>query len=358
MNTKQESIRNIGSYNFARGIGIIFVLVAHTYSLFVAEKSSSNILFSHAGEVFGGGVMMMFFIISGLGFYKRRPARCIKTQSRMLLRPYYIVAVAVLISKLGLAFIRQRSFWKHGGELLLTYLFGLNVAGGGTIAGFPVESIGIFWFIWALFGGWIIYNQISQVSSEKVKNGLVCICVIFGYLLTIFSKVYPFCIHTMLLAVGGIDVGMRIRKNKILESRWPAGLWIILLFSAFISLAWGNVSIVLGQWKLGPLDVCGSFAIGILLVKFFSWIDTKNIHTKAVEQIEKIGFYSIWVVCIHAYEKVIFPWYTLGNRFDPLISIVICLIGRSCVIYFIYCLVRKSKQYIMVNRRRRKNYEK
>ena len=74
-------------------------------------------------------------MISGYGFYKRKPRKCFVIQRKLLLLPYCIVAAAVIISKFLLAVVRHRSFMENGGEFILTYLLGLNAEGGGTLWG-------------------------------------------------------------------------------------------------------------------------------------------------------------------------------------------------------------------------------
>ena len=71
--------------------------------------------------------MAAFFMISGYGFYKRKPHKCFAIQRKLLLLPYCIVAAAVIISKFLLAVVRQRSFMENGGEFVLTYLLGRRV---------------------------------------------------------------------------------------------------------------------------------------------------------------------------------------------------------------------------------------
>ena len=112
-------------------------------------------------------------------------ARCLKVQAKLLLRPYFVVAAAVILTKIALAIVRQRPFSLHGGEYVPTYLFGLNAEGGGWILGVPVESVSILWFVLALFGGWILYNEISQLGSQALRLVCVLCCVVIGYLMTL-----------------------------------------------------------------------------------------------------------------------------------------------------------------------------
>ena len=45
---------------------------------------------------------------------------------------------------------------ENGGEFVLTYLLGLNAEGGGTLWGDSGGNLSVFfWFVLALFGGWL-----------------------------------------------------------------------------------------------------------------------------------------------------------------------------------------------------------
>lgn len=356
MESTRRKSGDLGYFNLARGLGMLFVVAGHSMGLFMVPSDGTPTLFSGAGRVFGGGVMAMFFLISGFGFYKRKPKKCLSIQAKMLLRPYCVVAAAILLTKLGLAVIERRSFWKHGGELILTYLLGLNVEGGGTFCGVPVDSISIFWFVLALFGGWIIYNGIVQLESQKIQWVLVAGCTLVGYLLTLISKVWPLCVPIALLAVGYLALGAQIRQHRLLERKLPAWSYILLCVPILISAAYGEVNIVACVWRLGLVDVIGTFCLSFLLLRLYARFMERNPHGHLILLIEAVGFHSIWIVCLHAYEKVIFPWYWLGKVFpqSPGLCMALCFSGRCVVIYLLYRLISYVNKRWGKKRRKKK----
>ena len=350
---KEESL---GYFNLARGIGMIIILFGHSVTpfLIVPEKA---FLFSGWGSVLGGGILAMFFMISGFGFYKRSPKKCLSIQAKLLLRPYCIVAVLVLITKIILAFVEQRSFWEHGGEMILTYLLGLNAEGGGELHGITIETISIFWFILALFGAWNIYNAIMQLKSEKIQNCLIIGCVVLSYLLSLISKLWPFCIPMALMAVGYLAVGNFIRKHHLMTEKLPVWCWVAILTVTLISAAFGEVNIVSCVWRLGLIDVAGSFCMGFLLLRLYARVMKRDWHGRIVGFLEEIGFNSIWIVCIHAYEKITFPWYRLPIDYPDhlLLGAIFCLVGRCVVMYVLYQLVvTVSRKWKKKKKRRKK----
>ena len=261
----------LGYFNLARGLGMLLIVLGHSINLYLEpQPTGSGGLFSGAGSVFGGGIMAAFFMISGYGFYKRKPRKCFVIQRKLLLLPYCIVAAAVIISKFLLAVVRHRSFMENGGEFILTYLLGLNAEGGGTLWGIPVESVSIFWFVLALFGGWLIYNCIAQITSDRLRVLLTAACVILGYVLTLFSKIWPWCLPMALIAGGYLHAGAELKERGLLEKKISWKWWGIILALILFSAAFGQVSIVACMWKLGLADVLATFCTGFLFLRIYA----------------------------------------------------------------------------------------
>lgn len=357
MKTDSKKTMSLGYFNLARGLGMVLILLGHSMNLYLPPEEYRNPGLG-TGTVIGGGIMAAFFMISGFGFYKRSPKKCFLIQKKLLLYPYIFVAGAVLLTKAGLAVLEKRSFWKHGGELVLTYLFGLNAEGGGKVFGIPIESVSIFWFVLALFGGWLLYNGIMQLHSHKIQICCIAGCVVLSYILTLISKVWPYCLPMALLAVGYLAAGEFVKKYNLLERKISPKWWILIGGSTVISGIFGDVNIVACQWRLGLVDVWGTFCAGFLILRLYALFMKKEKTGKIIGALEEIGFNSISVVCIHAYEKIIFPWYRVAGFFpaQPWIGVGLCFLGRCIVIYLIYKMFfyikgkinRKKKQKIIL----------
>ena len=345
----------LGYFNLARGLGMVLIIVGHSINR-VRNMQMSAGIFGGAGTILGGGIIAAFFMISGFGFYCRKPRKCFNIQKKLLLRPYFCVAAAVLITKFILAVIKKRSFFNHGGEMILTYMLGLNGEGGGSIGGIPIDSVSILWFILALFVGWMIYNGCMLLQSEWLRNIIVIFCVILSYILTLISKVWPFCFPMGLLAVGYLAIGDYIRKKQLLEKKIPWWTWIGILMIVFACAAFGNVNIVVGVWKLGLLDVLGSFCSGFILLQLYARFMKLNLNNRIIGLLEEIGFNSIWIVCLHAYEKIIFPWYRIYEMFpnEPWLAIILCFLSRCAVMYLMYRIVVVVRRIIKKTRRKEK----
>ena len=350
----------MGRFSLARGLGMLFIIGGHSAAdyLRVHTPAMAEVptgIFAHAGAVFGGGVMAMFFMISGYSFFRRSPGRCFRNQRKLLLYPYMIVAAAVLITKFLLALIKHRSFMENGGEMVLTYLLGLNGFGGAKILGFEVDAISILWFILALFWGWIIYNGILQLEDSRLRNALVGICVVAGWALTCITRIWVYAFPMGLLTVGYLAAGQWIRRRGWLETGCPMWITLAAIILSLVCMAWGHVNIAECIWGLGLVDVAGSYALGFLLMRFFYWVGSRIPSGRLTDAIEMAGFYSMWILCLHAYEKVILPWYRLAEvwPYDVVSYSLICLLLRCLLIYGMFCVIRPMFRWLRRSVRRR-----
>ena len=338
----------LGYFNLARGLGMALILLGHSMTPFAPAETAA----SGAGSVLGGGIMAMFFLISGMGFYSRSPKKCLSIQYRLLLKPYLMTTAAILLTKLVLAGVKQRPFSQHGGQLVLTYLLGLNAEGGGQLWGIPIESVSIFWFILALFGGWMLYNGICRLHNKNLQILLVTACVVTSYLLTLISSVWIFCLPMVLLSVGYLAAGDMIRKYQLLDRKLPVWCWAVLAAITGICACFGGANLVGCYWKLGLLDVAGSFCVGFLLLRLYHRFMEKGHDGLLIRMTETVGFYSLWIVFLHGYEKVIFPWYRLGEWMSDGVATVVCLAARCAVMYGLFRLLN------LFNRKHRRKRRK
>ena len=334
----------LGYFHLARGIGMVLILLGHSMTPFFPAQTVGDGVFAGAGSVLGGGIMAMFFLISGFGFYSRSMRKCWNTQWKLLLKPYWITAGAILATKVVLAVVKQRPFADHGGDLVLTYLLGMNAEGGGTFLGMGVDSVSIMWFVLALFGGWLLYNGISRLKSGKLRQFLVAGAVVLGWALTLISDVWPWCLPMALLAAGYLAAGDILRRRGWLTGKLPRWSWCVLIAVSVCCFAFGGVNMVACRWKLGLLDVAGSFCVGFLLLRGYHWLMKWNWQCKPVHLLESVGLNSLWIVFLHGYEKMIFPWYRLGDLLpgQPVLCTVLCFALRCGVI----CVLLRLMQWV------------
>ena len=165
--------------------------------------------------------------------------------------------------------------------------------------------------------------------------------VVVGWLLTEISAVWPFCLPMVLLAVGYLAAGNLIRKKEWLSGKLPAWSWVLLAVICLSCFAFGEVNMVACRWKLGLWDVAGSFCVGFLLLRGYRWLMEQNWRGVPAKFLESIGLNSLWIVFLHGFEKVIFPWYRLGSLLpqSPVLCVVLCLVLRSILIFVLLRLI-------------------
>lgn len=348
MGNAPKKYNTLGYFNLARGLGILMIIIGHSVSPFLMGSDAANPgIFANAGYVFGGGVMAMFFMISGFGFYVRRPKKCFTTQAKMLLKPYYLVGLSVLAVRMASAFLKGRNLLSTMIEGLLPYLLGMNAENISALAGEPIRSITVMWFVMALFVGWIIYNGICRLHSRAVKISLIALCVTLGWVLSSVAQAWPFCLPMGLITVGYLSVGYQIKQQQLLDSKLPGYLPPLMLVVIVFSCAVGNVDMGAGVWKAGPLDVGASFCIGYLLLQLYARFMERDHSHPILHILEWAGSRSIWILALHAFEKSALPWYRLHNLLQgrPLISTILCLVFRICLIWMLHSLISKCKRY-------------
>ena len=357
MRNAPEKYNNMGYFNLARGIGMVLILAGHSLVPFLtpSEVSGDPGLFSGTGSVIGGGIMAMFFMISGFGFYVRSPKRCFRIQSRLLLKPYYALVAVTIACRSLLTIVRRRPFWETMKGFLLNLILGVNAENSDALFGGSVQSVTIMWFILALFGGWIIYNSICRVKDPAMHNLLMLICVVLGWALTLISKVWPFCIPMALQAAGYLAAGYELKRQGLLTKRLPWKAWICMLVIIVLSCAFGGVDIGAGVWKLGLIDVAATFCISYIVLKLYAAFMELELHHPILQTLERIGNRSIWVVFLHAFEKTIFPWYRLRGLLPgaPYLSALICLIFRAFMIWAMYRILTRFSHIRKKNRKQK-----
>ncbi len=344
MHQTSQNQYGLGFFNLFRGAGLLWVIAGHSLALFSTQSSilSDLPVFSHAGRVLGGGIMVMFFMISGFYFFRRSPKKCLTMQARLLLKPYAVTALATVIGRWVYFTAGHRATWRNTASMVLTYALGLNATHGETLLGLPVYTISIFWFVLALFGGWVLFNLIQQIPHKGLRTLCVVLCVIVGWLLTEISKVWILALPMALLAVGYIAAGCEIKQQDWLSRPLPWYVWVAISAFSLLSLAFGDVDIAACVWKMGLLDIVGSFCVGFLMLRLYFRIMQHNFTGRLVRLLERIGVNSVWIICIHAFEKTLLPWKDLAKLLPdlPLLCGILCLLGRCLLIYLIFKLLR------------------
>lgn len=348
MSKSPKNHTSLGFFSEVRGMGIIWIVAGHSMALFMTGQAGAVTvpLFSGAGRVLGGGVIAMFFMISGFYFYRRSPVKCIRTQARLLLKPYLITGLIIVLAKIWMALLMGTDFLENSVGLIVTYLLGLNGANGYTLLGISLKSVSVFWFLLALFGGWVLYNYIQCLKDHRVQAACIVACVVASWVLTKIAPIWPMVLPNGLLAVGYLAAGHLIREKKLLERKLPWPIWLGIGTITVVSMAFGYVDVASGTWKLGLLDVAGSFCVGFLLLLLYNSISGRQWNGLFMRTMERVGRNSIWIICLHTFEKEVIPWSNLKRLFPdmPGLCMLLCFTGRCAAMYLIWMVVVHIRQ--------------
>lgn len=341
MRERNNLFNSIGYFNFARGICILFVIFGHTATLFV-DNTIEAARFGNITENLGAGLMAMLFMVSGFGFRSKKNSKCIKQQAQLMLIPYVVTTLCVIGAKLVLAILERRSFWHYGGEFISTYLLVINRGFKGTIFGLPTDNIAWTWFLWALFGGWCIYNAIVRLDNEKLTPILVALCVIVGMSLTLISKVWFYCIPHMLQTTGFIYAGHMIQEKELMDKKLNPICWVAIWVFAMITLFFGGIDMFTCAWNLFILDYIGSVALGFLLLKAFSWLASKEPNNLVYDWISDVGYNTMLLLCIHTFDSRVIPWHRFQSLFagKAALGILVCTIIRGIFVFAAFKIVK------------------
>lgn len=350
MRNAPEKYNTLGYFNLARGLGILMIVMGHSVSpaFFGNTGLTQPSLFAGAGYILGGGVLAMFFMISGFGFYVRSPKKCLSIQKKMLLKPYAFVALSIIAAKSAISLIKGRPLLATLLQSILPFLLGMNAENIGALSGEPVKSVTVMWFVMALFVGWITYNRICRLKNRTLKTALVACCVTLGWVLTAHIKAWPFCLPMGLMTVGYLSAGYQIKQSNMLTRKLPGYAIPVMMIVIALSCCFGNVDIGAGVWKTGPLDVAATFCIGFLLLRGYAILMELDLKHTFVSVLEWIGSHSIWMLSLHAIEKSLFPWYRLNQLLwnHPFVYTILCFLSRAALIWLMHYLYSRIKRLL------------
>ncbi len=329
-------------FNFAKGVGMLLIIIAHS----IYNYSYSNLFMMSLYAIIIYGIMPMFFIINGIG-YKHRPFKSkLKQKVKFMLKPYIYVTL-IITFLFPLFHFAVFHYWKNAFKemlkVVLAFVLGISYHTGFSVGGLELYDCGSMWFILTLFNASIVLNLITAIKKVWIQRLLTFTCVVLGWIASILD-IYFFCIPTSLITVGYLYVGMILRQTKVLEKKIKWYIYLFLGMIWVIGVVFGKVNMANNIWKLGVLDIIFTGVAGFLLIKIFSLVNCLN--GIIMDKIRKIGFYSLYVLCIHTIESICIPWYLFADAFSqhPLIGIALQCVLRGVLIFTICYIIRIRKK--------------
>ena len=221
------------------------------------------------------------------------------------------------------------------------------VAGSGdklTIGTYTIDAIGMPWFLFALFGGRILYDYLHLKCKRNVLYVMVCICSIVGVILGKIQWL-PFSFDIALAIQPFFLLGEWLKKYDIeTKTAGKAILWLFVWAASFLLINYLKHSYLNLASRTYPLfPICYVCAIaGTMAVSCLSQLISR---IKTVSKpLMYLGKNSIVMLCVHCFDRYYrFAWKITGNESINLVLRLAEDILAFAVIMLIINLVKKRK---------------
>lgn len=318
MNTSRKIKVNLGTFDLAKGIGILLVIFSHMQLNYpineVALLGPVYIILSFVGS----GLMPMFFMISGYGFKAKSSSKMLKktfSESFGALFISFFVYVALVPLAYYPVMSSNPSVWiDYSVRKTLSWLLGLPTP--TNIMGIDVFPIGAMWFLMALFWTQNIMNQIAKIKSIILQIIVVLLSVVIGMIL-LKMNITIYCLPQGLISVFFFYIGYVLKKYSILEKNlyklWPYAITLPISILHFCIVGQkGELAFALASGRFTAFDFIASTVCGVFLV--FLGVLCGQCTWKSLEWMKEIGVHTYWIMCIHSIEYMGMPWYELAHE--------------------------------------------
>ncbi len=336
-----DRLNTIGMFDLSKGILMLMVLLGHSITLFLKywelkDISVWGVVPLLLVRVFSYGLIPMFFIMSGYGFRKQKGARRIRNRTSFLLKAYVLVAVAVISLAVLKAVLQGNSVVSALQYQGFPFLLGI-CPGETEVFGFYTSSIGPLWFLVALLVSWISLNLLFRLESEGIRVVLLVTLVAACTQLP-FYAVIPFCIIQSVCCSGYMYIGYCMKETKIMAQGLSKQAYVILILVFMCALPFGNVEVSQNVWKLGFFDYVVSAIAGVL---FCMWsIHLERLKGRFAKELRWFGKNSLYILCIHTIEYLVFPWDRVAIKFgENTIVGIIALFFVRVIIASVGCVL-------------------
>lgn len=334
----------LGMFDCLKGLIILFVVLVHCHSdIMYANPQLSKPILMRIFENLPGIAMSLLFVMSGYSFKPTTPVKALKKQSRLLLKPYWLVAVTITGLVFLLNLLTGQGFLK--GLLSYPVSFLLGFVAYFDFHGLEIVSIQSVWYLLALFWAWMLLTLIYQVKSQRIQRIIVIFCVAAGVGISFYFRIFPFCILQALAATGFLYMGYRLKKNQTLFREIAPGYYVAAGIVFAFCLVAGDVNMGTNGWKLGYLDYIGMLCGCFIILRLYLWFYRPD--WKIYRIINYFGENSLLLLCIHTVEHNIFFW-----KESPLIrtetyagTFLMLYAVRLVIIVIVAEIVRRINKY-------------
>ncbi len=344
----------VGAFDFAKGLGIILVILGHSIQDVSSENAyiSADILVAVVAIILMYAILPMFFIMSGYGSSAANSIITIKKQVRVLIEFYGIYVMAVIVVDAVKVFIMHDLSRKDLIKQIAGF-FTLTIH-DTSVSGFEIASMGPMWFFASLCIGKVLLNGVLMVKSRKLQALVIALTLIPFYCLIkrdyAFFCLAPVCSTLIFLYVG--HCLSKFRLFRIKSNYVPLAFifgTIIFYIAAFLNgpffsisgNCWGN-NIFLGLF----ISAIGGMVLTWLCLEYGNTIFRKCIY------IRKIGRMSAFFFWAHSIEYMVIPWKELMRQINMGMYVkgiiifvlrMIIVVVLTAILMFVYKLLHKKR---------------
>lgn len=354
MGNKQLKI-TLGSFDLAKGWGIISVILIHMVSYYDMAKSPVfPILFSYL-KIIAAGIIPLFLIISGFRFREMSIKKMIKKSFKDFLIPYIWVMIGYAVVYPIVMLILYRSWPNAVHETMrfvLAFLLGFSKE-GFVVLGYTLRFCSAAWYFLAAFIAFNILNIILKIKHTSVQTSLVLVCLAISYFL-LKQDFFYYCIPQGLLILVYCYMGYLIRKYNLLQRMlYNTPLYFILILITLAEGIWGRFDIASGLMNHFILDLIGAGSTGLLLLLIGVYFGQHEVPICG--WIKQVGTYSYWILAIHSVEMMAVPWILWAQKLaaHQTLAYITELIMHFVIIAAV-CLIIKRIAKLKYRRRMRR----
>lgn len=289
------------SFDVLKGIGICFVLVAHSLGGYVHT-------FAYSFH------MPLFFLVAGYFFKQRGFKEAFMLDFKRIMVPFFFSGLLMLL--LALAF----SPFDFESVKSPQYALEAVLYGNGSMANYDkvlgdFSSIGSVWFLGALFWSRQFYNALSRLGSKPLMAltwGIGCVACIAGQYVQL-----PYSMIQGLTALPFLWIGHEARVHNLLHSnvltkdKWGGVVTAIVVLLWFVSTFFGWLDMAQVRWKLYYIPnvvlATGGTYFFYIVSKFICG-RTDSVCSLAAKVLAFLGRYSIVLVCLPVVETYCLPF--------------------------------------------------
>lgn len=299
---KVESKQRLDHLDVARGIAMCCVVLGH-----LGIWKVNRVVFTFH--------LPIFYFISGY-FLNTKASWGIflRKKVKSLLVPYFFTCMVTIILSVFFAWLKGSSIV----EAARTSVFASAYAAGDRWTNpFPIEPIGMIWFLWATFWGLLL---LRWLITKDWKMRMAVVSVLFALSVWSWKHVFWFPLSVqaggcalLFMYLGWLYRQLAPQFHRMSEEiRYTLALllicvwiWCIINFKAF----W----LVHCSMTHGLVDVVGSIGGCIVLLAFSRLISQGTRFCRGYFAF--MGRYSLIVLCIHKLENSFFPYRAFLERF-------------------------------------------